>query len=96
MKFIFFLTFIVSALKGGLWILLGIIIKNHFDTAISLILRKPLPENLISPNNKKAIDLYIYKIGQILIIIGWIIILTAFSSWIVSFSMPGNNFNFNL
>jgi len=96
MKFIFFLTFIVSALKGGIWIFFGILIKGHFDTILSLILRKPLPDGLISSDNKKTVDLYIHRIGQILIIIGVIIVLTAFASWIVSFNIPKNNFNFNL
>jgi len=95
MKFMMFLTFLLSACKGGIWIAGGLILRKHFDAFLSLILHKPAPENLVPESENTEIRKIFDVIGLLLMGIGAIIVLTGFVSWIMSFSIPSGNFKFN-
>lgn len=94
MKAVLFFTFLVSLAKAGLWISIGILIKSHFDTVLSLIIRKPIPEGLIQDDTLAMTKKVIEWIGIILMVIGVCIAITALGSMISSFRIPMNNFNF--
>lgn len=53
MKSFVFFSFLVSLAKSGLWISVGILVKNHLETLLSFIIRKPVPDNLIEENHSK-------------------------------------------
>ena len=55
MKFLYFFTFLLSLCKGGIWISLGILLRNHFETVLALIVREPLPEELIDSYDKSKV-----------------------------------------
>lgn len=93
MKFILFITFILTVCKGGILIGIGILIRNHFDAVLTMILRKPLPENLIPSMDNEKIQKVIRIIGLLIIVIGISTITAGLSTMIVGNSMS-NNFNF--
>jgi hypothetical protein len=95
MKIIFFFTFLLSLAKAGLWIGIGTLISKHFDTALSLIVRKPVPEDLIKPERLEVANQVIRWIGIFIIIIGIGLAVSGFVTFIVSFRMPSGNFKFN-
>ena len=94
MKTFLFFTFLVSLAKSGLWISIGILVKNHFETLLSLLIRKPVPDNLIESNSLKAFNTVTKWIGIFIIVIGIGIALSALSTLTMGFRMPMNNFKF--
>ncbi|GEM_PF-3576342 len=95
MKSFLLFTFLVSLAKSGLWISIGILIKNHFETLLSLLIRKPVQDNLIEKNNLDAFNNITKWIGIFIIVIGIGMALSAFAPLIMGFRMPTNSFNFN-
>jgi len=95
MKFMMFLSFVVAACKGGIWIALGFIIRNHLEAFLSLILRKPIPENLISKEENDRTQKIYDLIGLLFVGIGVCVILIGLITWFMSFRIPSANFNFN-
>ena len=94
MKTFLFFTFLVSLAKSGLWISIGILIKNHLETLLSLLIRKPVPDNLIEKNNLETLNNVTKWIGIFIIVIGIGVALSAFATLIMGFRMPTNSFNF--
>ncbi|MCT4588117.1 MAG: hypothetical protein N4A71_09875 [Carboxylicivirga sp.] len=94
MNFILFITFLLTACKGGLWIGLGVLIRNHFDAILSMLLRKPIPENLIAETDKEKIDKVIRIIGLLIIGIGVGTVIIALSTLFAGSRMT-NNFHLN-
>jgi flagellar biosynthesis protein FlhB len=94
MKTFLFFTFLVSLAKSGLWISIGILIKNHLETLLSLIVRKPLPDHLIEENKLETFNQVTKWIGLFIIIIGIGFALSALATLIMGFNMPTSNFNF--
>ena len=84
----------LSLAKAGLVISIGVLINKHIDTVLSLIIRKPIPEYLISNERLAAANQVIKWIGIFIIIIGFGIAISSLSTIIASLSMPLNNFNF--
>jgi hypothetical protein len=62
--------FLLGICKGGLWICIGVLFGNHLETILSLILRKPIPEGLISPDDIKKTKILFKIMGLIIILIG--------------------------
>jgi hypothetical protein len=89
-----FFSFLLSICYGGIWIGLGLLVKNHLETVLSMILRKPIPDNLINPEDFQKTKSVINVIGILLILIGIGTMIIGLSSMIVSYSMPSPNFNF--
>lgn len=94
MKFLLFITFLITTCKGGLLIGLGVLIRNHFDSILSVILRKPIPDNLISEVDKEKIDKVIRIIGLLIIAIGVGTVILALSTMLAGTRMT-NNFHLN-
>lgn len=94
MKAFLLFTFLVSLAKSGLWISMGILIKNHLETVLSLVLRKSVPNNLIEKNNLETVNNITNWIGIFIIVIGVGIALSAFATLVMGFRMPTNSFNF--
>lgn len=94
MKAFLLFTFLVSLAKSGLWISIGILIKNHLESVLSIVLRKPVPDNLIEKNNLETVNNITKWIGIFIIVIGIGAALSAFSTLIMGFRMPSNSFNF--
>ncbi len=94
MKALLFFTFFAALAKSGLWIGIGFLIKNHFNTLLSLIIRKPIPEDLIDANTLKNFNIIIKWIGIFIIIIGIAMALPAFATLKMGLSMPTLNINF--
>jgi hypothetical protein len=61
---------LITICKGGLWICIGVLIGNHLETILSLILRKPLPEGLITPDDIKKTKRVFKIIGLLIVLIG--------------------------
>jgi hypothetical protein len=59
-----------------------------------MILRKPIPDNLINPEDFQKTKSVINVIGILLILIGIGTMIIGLSSMIAGFSMPSPNFNF--
>ena len=92
MKFISFVSFLLTVIKGGILIGIGIIIKDHFNTFISKIVRGPIPKEVnIDGNNK--LDKIIRFIGLLIIILGSTIIIMSLSTWIIGKPSQSNGFN---
>ena len=95
MKGVMFFTYLSVLAHAALWIGLGVLIRNHFETAISMIVRKPIPENLIGEEKFNAAHNVIRFIGGIMVIIGISKAIAVLASFIASLShLPTNNFNF--
>ena len=94
MKIIFFFSFLLSLAKAGLWISIGTLISKHFDTVLSLIIRKPIPDNLIKPERLDIANQVIKWIGIFIILIGVGLAVSGLATLIASFSMPSRDFNF--
>ncbi|MCW3806877.1 hypothetical protein [Plebeiibacterium marinum] len=75
-------------------ILLGILIKDYIETFISMIIRKPIPDNLIDEQRYNSIHRVIKWIGIMIILCGVGMALLSLSTLIMGFNMPMNNFNF--
>ncbi len=95
MKFIFFLTFVTALFKGIVIIGVGNLLRNHFRTVVSMLIRRDIPENLIEPYKYDTAINAIRVIGLFVMLIGVGMIIVAFSTSIASFTMPSGNFNFN-
>ena len=95
MRLALFVTFLVSLAKGGLWITIGTLVKNHFETFIAFIIRKPVADGLIDKNRYDALINVIKWIGIFIIIIGIGIAVLGLVTFIIGFRMPTNSFNFN-
>jgi hypothetical protein len=59
---------LITICKGGLWICIGVLFGNHLETILSLILRKPIPEGLISPDDIKKTKILFKIMGLIIIL----------------------------
>lgn len=94
MKTFLFFTFLVSLAKAGLWVCIGHLIKNQFETTISAIIRRPLTDNLIEKDNQETFNRITNWIGILIIIIGIGVAISALITLIMGFKMPTNNFNF--
>ena len=95
MKIIFFFTFLVTLAKGCLWISIGTLINKHFETVLSMITRKPLPENLIHPEKLDLARQSIKWVGLFIVLIGVGLLISGLVTLIASFSVPSSNLNFN-
>jgi len=82
MKLQLFIGFITLLAKGAAIICIGEIIRSHFETVISMIIRRPIPENLISPENYNRAKMIISIIGILIIISGIFVILLGLFSLI--------------
>ena len=83
-------NFIISLIKSVLWIFLGILFIKHFETASSYIIRKPIPEKLISKKNKNDFIELMKWIGVCFLFIGIISIIMA----ITTISIGGHQIKF--
>jgi hypothetical protein len=82
--------------KSGLWISIGILVKTHFESFLSLIIGKPVPKNLIDKNNIEMVNNVTKWIGIFIIAIGVGVALSAFGALMMKCLMPSNNLNFKL
>ncbi|MFY0630135.1 MAG: hypothetical protein JXR05_07115 [Flavobacteriaceae bacterium] len=96
MKTILFFTFLISLAKSTIWILIGVLIKNHFETFWSLIIRRPVPENLINEDKLQVTNKLIHAIGVLFITIGVVLILVAIVTMSTSLSIANASNNFNI
>jgi hypothetical protein len=94
MKTFLVFTFLASLAKSGLWISIGILVKDHFETLLSLLIRKPVPDNLIENNHLEAFKSVTKWIGIFIILVGIGLALSAFTTLIMGFRMPTHSFNF--
>ena len=92
MKLIFIFTFLIALFKGGILIGVGVLLRYHFVTFVSLIRRKELPDNLIWSGDYKRAMAVIRTIGLLITLTGVAIILLGLASLIVALSMPGGEF----
>ena len=83
MRTFIFIPLLISLAKAGLWISIGLLIKDHFDTILSLIIRKPVPEDLIDQYHDEKVRNIIKWIGIFIIIIGAGIAVTSFSTMVM-------------
>ncbi len=95
MKFILLNALIVTIAKSGLLICLGFIIMNHFESTLSLISRKPLPDNLIQPQNLEALNKVLKWVGICIIVLGISMAINGLAIIFWGVNMPSNSFNFN-
>lgn len=95
MKSYLFFTFLVSLAKAGLWISIGVLIKNHLETLFAFLMRKPVPDNLIDKNKLDTFNNVTKWIGIFIILIGIGLAIAALNSLIIGFRMPGHKINFN-
>jgi hypothetical protein len=91
---ILFFTFLTALAKSGLLISLGVLIRSHLDTVLSLIIRKPIPEDLISAERLSAASQVIRWIGFFIIALGIGLSIVSFSTMVVGMGMPSNVVNF--
>lgn len=96
MTAVLFFTFIGSLAKGGLWIALGILIKNHRDALLALVTRKSLPDEMIEKRNLYKLNKTTKWIGIFAIIVGISLVLSAIATLFVGFGVPVNNIKFEL
>ncbi len=94
MKSLLFFTFLTGLAKSIMIIFLGILIKDHFETLISMIIRKPMPDNLIDEQRYNSIHVVIKWIGIMIIILGVGQAFMSLMTLFMGFNMPMNNFNF--
>ena len=94
MKFLLFVTLLVSIAKSGIWICVGILLRKHFDTIYTLLFRKPIPEDLIEKENYETMYKVIQGLGAILVLIGVFSVILAISTFIYGNSVANGNFNF--
>lgn len=94
MKIVLFFTFLLSLAKAGLWIAVGTLISKHFETLLSLIIRKPVPEDLIKPEKLIEANKVVNWIGIFILLIGIGLAIVGFVTFIASLGMPSTNFNF--
>jgi len=80
MKIFAFFSFILSLAKAGLWIGVGLLVKNHFETVLNLIIRKPVPESLIEKEKLEMVNTIIKWVGIFIIVIGIGMALSAFTT----------------
>lgn len=98
MRTILFFTFLVSLAKAGLLMTVGILVKNHFDTLLSIIVRKPIPEILIDSNKLEKTNHLIKWIGIFIIITAICMAVAAIFTFAIGARWPRmdtGNFNFN-
>ncbi len=96
MKFMLVFTFFLSICYGGIWISIGLLLLNHLETVLSMIFRKPIPDNLISPQNLNNAKNVINVIGVLSILIGIATIILGLNTMVTGFNMSNQpNFNFN-
>ncbi len=94
MKSLLFFTFLSGLAKSIMIIFLGILIKDHIETLISMIIRKPIPDGLIDEQKYNSIHSVIKWIGIMIIILGVGQALMSLMTLFMGFNMPMNNFNF--
>ncbi len=96
MKFMLVFTFFLSICYGAIWISIGLLLLNHLETVLSMVLRKPIPDNLINPQSLQNAKRVIKVIGVLLILIGIATIILGLNSMVTGFNMTNHpNFNFN-
>ena len=94
MKTLLFFSFLLSVCHGGIWICSGLLVRNHFETILSMILRKPVPENMIDPEDSQRTKKVIDVIGLLLILIGIGTMIIGLTTMITGLGNLGANFNF--
>lgn len=94
MQWMFVFSFLLSICHGGIWIGIGLLVMNHLETFLSMILRKPIPENLINQEDYHKTRNVINAIGILLILVGIVTIIIGFATMIAGFRVPTPNFNF--
>lgn len=87
-----FFTFLLSLCYGGIWICAGVLVRNHFETVISMFFRRPIHEGIVNPDDYMKAKSVINILGLIFIIIG---VLVMISGLFTFFNFPGQNVNFN-
>ncbi|HKJ43713.1 MAG TPA: hypothetical protein VKA27_16570 [Sunxiuqinia sp.] len=73
---------------------MGILLKNHFETLLSLIIRKPVPNELIEKTQHESTIRAIKWVGNFFIILGIGIALMGIASMGMTSRIPTHNFNF--
>jgi hypothetical protein len=94
MGFMLFISFFLSLFYGGIWICVGILLRNHLDTVVSFIMRRPIPEGLISPDDYGRMESVVRAIGLLFILIGIFTMILGLATGIASSSMQHTNFNY--
>jgi hypothetical protein len=87
-----FFTFLLSLCYGGIWISAGLLVRNHFETVISMLFRKPIPDGLANSDDYLKAKAIINILGLLFIIIGVIIMIVGLFSLV---GFPRSNINFN-
>lgn len=87
-----FFTFLLSLCYGGIWICAGVLVRNHFETVISMLFRRPIHEGIVNPDDYMKAKSVINILGLIFITIGVLVMITGLFTF---FSFPGQNVNFN-
>ena len=95
MKTLLFFAFLGSLAKSGLWITVGILIKNHLESTLTLVTRKPMPNDIIEKNNFEKLTNVTKWIGIFIIIVGIGLALSAIATFIMQYTMSTNRVNFS-
>jgi hypothetical protein len=77
----------LSLAKSCLLISIGLLVGFHLETVLSLIIRKPIPENLISAERLNSVSEVIKWIGIFIIITGVVIAISSLVTLVVSLGM---------
>lgn len=93
MKTLLFFSLLLSLAKSGLWITVGILIKNHLESTLTLLTRKPMPDGIIEKNNFEKLTKVTKWIGIFIIIVGIGLALSAIATFIMQYTMSMNRPN---
>jgi hypothetical protein len=64
------LSLVLSLCYGGIWIAIGILLRNHLETILTMITRKPIPDDQTIPEDYQKTKQIIDIIGSLMILIG--------------------------
>jgi len=70
MKIAFLFSLIISLCKGGAWIGLGLLLRDHFDSLITLVTRRDVQEDRAQARTNDSTMKMIKFIGLLFIILG--------------------------
>ena len=87
-------TFLASLAKSGIWITLGVLLKNHFEILTSFVTRKAIDASIIHEERFQPFKKVVEWIGIFIIILGICSALLAFTSLIVGLRVPSHKVNF--
>jgi archaellum biogenesis protein FlaJ (TadC family) len=93
MKTFLLFAFLTSLAKSGLWITVGVLIKNHLESLLSLVTRKSMPNDIIEKNDFDKLNNVTKWIGLFIIFVGIGLALSAIVTFIMGLNMPTNRFN---